>query len=95
MNGSLNLEELQILMGEFEIKGSIGNENFMTHVLNKLTDVNDIIWDGFEHCLISNGPNALMIEVIGGKLNYKHENIKTKNEEKSKRKCTSSQWKTF
>ena len=63
----------------------------MIHVLNDLPKEYDVVLDGQENCLTANGNDALTIEVICKKLNYKYEKIKTKMKRKEKKGIRSLQ----
>ena len=58
----------------------------MIHVLNNLPEEYDLILHGLENCLTSTRDDALMNNSICGKLNHRYEKIKSKKEEKTKKK---------
>ena len=51
-------------MNEFGLKGNISDEDIMTHILNYLPEDYDVILDGLENGLASNGDDALIIEIF-------------------------------
>ena len=81
-----HLEELQIQKNEFGEKGSITDGDFMIHLLNNLPKDYDVILNELENCLMVTGDNKLTIDAIHEKSNYRHEKIKIKKRNKSKRK---------
>ena len=75
-------------MSEFKHRGNLTDENFMIHVLNNLPQEYDVILDRLENHLTLSSNDALMIEVIKGKLNHRYEKLRTKMKKKVKKKRT-------
>ena len=73
-------------MTKFKQKGNVSDEDFMIHILYNLPQEYNVILDGLENHLTATGENALTIDSICKKLNYRYEKIKSKKEEKMKKK---------
>ena len=54
----------------------------MIHILNNLPKEYDVIFDGLENRLTSDGDDTLIIEVMREKMSNRYEKIKNENEEK-------------
>ena len=83
-----HLEGIRTQMNEFGLKGNVSDEDFMIQVLNNLPKEYDVILNGLENHLTATKDNALNIDSICEKLNYRNEKIKNKKEEKIEIKTT-------
>ena len=73
-------------MSEFGLKVNIGNENFIIHALNNFPKEHDIIIDGIKNPLMSCWIDALIIEVIQGKLNHHYKKSRMNMTKREKKK---------
>ena len=73
-------------MNEFSQKVNLSDEDFMINVLNNFPKEYNVILNGFENLLMATGDDALTINSIREKLNYRYEKIKNKKEEKLEKK---------
>ena len=78
---------LQIWMNKFRQKGNITDKDFMIHILNNLPEEYNVIPDGLENCLTATRDDVLAIDAICKKLNCQTEKIKSKKDEKCKKRA--------